>query len=180
LFVAWLCREHDEARVRGLAVTPVPASGGAPPPALWARWVCVVIAMLALVWQTFRARDRLEASRLLAQVEARTRSAINVGRAPSTLFAEHLAWLDVAARLDPLEIGIPIAKGTQFLLLRRPSEALAAYRAAAALEPRPEIDLNMGRALLMQGSDVEARAAFTRAVRLDPHLRAEIPAGVLD
>ncbi len=181
LFIAWVFREDDEARASGRALTPVPASAGAPPAsAQVTRWACLVLVVLALGWQTFRARDRLEASRLLAQVEARTRFAISARRAPSTLFAEHLAWLDVAARLDPLEVGIPVARGTQFLLLRRPAEALAAYRAAAALEPRPEIDLNIGRALSMQGSHADARAAFTRAVRLDPHLRAEIPAGAID
>lgn len=137
----------------------------------------VFVALLAaLAWQTVRTRDRIEAGRLLAQVEARTVAALQAKRAPSTMFAQHLAWLDEAERLDPLEIGIPIARGTQFLLLRRPDDALAAYRAAAALEPRPEIDLNMGRALLMRGSKDEARRAFERAVTLNPMLRAEVPA----
>jgi tetratricopeptide (TPR) repeat protein len=82
--------------------------------------------------------------------------------------------------MDPLEIGIPMARGTQFLLLRRPDDALKAYREAAALEPRPEIDLNIGRALLQKGDKPEARAAFLRAVQLNPRLRAELPPGALD
>lgn len=134
----------------------------------------------ALGWQTLRASDRIAASRLLAQVEARTLAAIQLRRAPSTLFTQHLAWLEAARRLDPLEIGVPIARGTQFLLLRRPDDALAAYREAAALEPRPEIDLNIGRALWMRGERDEARAAFARAVKLNPVLRAEVPPGGLD
>jgi len=136
--------------------------------------------LVALGWQTLRAMDRITASRLLARVEARTLAAVQARHAPSTMFAEHLSWLDTAARLDPLEIGIPIARGSQFLLLRRPTEALAAYREAAALEPRPEIDLNIGRALWMQGAHDEARAAFKRAVQLNPQLRTEVPPGGLD
>jgi tetratricopeptide (TPR) repeat protein len=135
----------------------------------------LVPLLAALAWQSRRAHDRLEAGRLLAQVEARTVAAVQARHAPSTMFAQHLAWLDQAARLDPLEIGVPIARGTQFLLLRRPDEALAAYREAAALEPRPEIDLNIGRALLMRGSTEEARRAFARAVSLNPQLRTEVP-----
>jgi tetratricopeptide (TPR) repeat protein len=134
----------------------------------------------ALAWQTMRARHRIEASTSLARVEARTIVALQARRAPSTMFSEHLGWLDEAARLDPLEIGVPIARGTQFLLLRRADEAVAAYRAAAALEPRPEIDLNIGRALWMKGAKDEARAAFTRAVRLNPQLKSEVPTGALD
>jgi tetratricopeptide (TPR) repeat protein len=134
----------------------------------------------ALVAQTIRARDRLEAGRLLAQVESRTIAAVQARRAPSTMFAEHLSWLDRAEQLDPLEIGVPIARGSQFLLLRRADDAIAAYRVAAAREPRPEIDLNLGRALWMRGDKDAARQSFTRAVRLNPMLRSEVPAGALD
>jgi tetratricopeptide (TPR) repeat protein len=134
----------------------------------------------ALVGQTMRARNRVEAGRLLAEVEARTIAAVQARRAPSTLFAENLSWLDRAAQLDPLEIGVPIARGSQYLLLRRADEAIAAYREAAALEPRPEIDLNLGRALWMRGDKDAARQVLQRAVRLNPALRAEGPSGSLD
>jgi Flp pilus assembly protein TadD len=142
--------------------------------------VLIVFLVIALGWQTVRMRNRIVASRLLALVESRTRAAIAARRAPSTLFAEHLVWLDRAERLDPLEIGVPIARGAQYLLLRRPDEATAAYRAAAALEPRPEIDLNLGRALLLRGDREAARLSFARAVRLDPRLRGEVPPDMLD
>jgi tetratricopeptide (TPR) repeat protein len=136
--------------------------------------------LIALGWQTLRAVDRITASRLLARVEAQTLAAVQARHAPSTMFVEHLQWLDTAARLDPLEIGVPIARGSQFLLLRRPADALAVYRQAAALEPRPEIDLNIGRALWMQGDRDAARKAFQRAVQLNPQLRDEVPPGGLD
>jgi tetratricopeptide (TPR) repeat protein len=142
--------------------------------------IVAAVLVVALMWQTMRVRDRIEAGRLLARVEARTLAAVSAGRAPSTMFGEHLQWLDRAARLDPSEIGIPLARGTQFLLLRRPAEAIASYEAALALEPRPEIHLNPGRAFLLQGDRTRARAAFTRAVELNPLLRAEVPPGGLD
>jgi tetratricopeptide (TPR) repeat protein len=134
----------------------------------------------ALGAQTLRVRDRIEASRLLAQVEAQTIAAVQARHAPSTMFVQHLQWLDRAQQLDPLEIGIPIARGAQYLLLRQADPAIAAYREAAALEPRPEIDLNLGRALLMRGDKDGARLAFARAIALNPTLRNEVPPGGLD
>jgi tetratricopeptide (TPR) repeat protein len=165
LFLAWTLRADS-------AIAPEPAAGRPPS---WLPAAVAAAAVVALVWQTGRTVDRIRASRLLAQVESRTMAAIQARRAPSTLFAEHLAWLETARRLDPLEVGVPLARGTQFLLLRRPDEALAAYRDAAALEPRPEIDLNIGRALWMRGDRDGARRAFARAVQLNPLLRREVP-----
>lgn len=196
LFLAWLFRAAAEAdaapsraqltsqdRAADADVTLAPASAPAGGSGLSGRQLFpfIFVGLIAAVgWQTLRASDRITSSRLLGQVEARTLAAIQLRRAPSTLFTQHLAWLDTAGRLDPLEIGIPMARGSQFLLLRRPDEALAAYREAAALEPRPEIDLNIGRALWMRGSKEEARVAFARAVKLNPVLIGGVPAGLLD
>ena len=58
----------------------------------------VLALLLALAWQTMRMSNRLTAAVLLARVESRTLAAIQMGRAPSTLFAENLAWLDDARR----------------------------------------------------------------------------------
>ena len=139
------------------------------------RAVALVLLVAALGWQTVRVQDRLEAGRLLARVEARTQDALARRRAPSTMFAEHLDWLARAGELDPSEIGVPIARGTQYLLLRRPADALSAYQEASRLEPRPEVDLNIGRAHWMAGNREQAVAAFRRAVRLNPRLAAEVP-----
>jgi O-antigen ligase len=185
LFLAWICRASADS-VSSVPTTTTTASAGAAVRVerrLIGRQLFPIVGLalvVALIAQTWRARDRLEAGYLLALVESRTRAAVQARHAPSTMFAEHLDWLDRAARLDPLEIGVPIARGAQYLLLRRPEEAIAAYRAATALEPRPEIDLNLGRALWMRGSKEDARLAFQRAVRLNPLLRAEVPAGGLD
>jgi O-antigen ligase len=187
LFLSWLfsgSERNGEAQIAGGATNArQPSADLTSHGAGRARLLfpVVLVALLAaLAWQTLRVRDRLTASVLLARVEARTLAAIQARRVPSTLFAENLAWLDEAGRRDPLEIGVPIAKGTQFLLLRQPDAALAAYRAAAALEPRPEIDLNIGRALQMKGDHNGARAAFARALRLNPMLRSEIPPDALE
>jgi len=147
-----------------------PGASQVPRHAFLVATVAGVVVAGALAWQWTRWRDRIEAGRLLARVEARTMSALAARRAPSTLFGEHLAWLDAAARLDPLEVGVPIARGSQFLLLKRPDEAIAAYQVANALEPRPEIDLNLGRAFRLRGDAAAADAAFARARRLDARL----------
>ena len=77
--------------------------------------------------------------------------------------------------LDPTEIGVPMARGSQYLLLRRPADALAAYEEGARQEPRPEIFLNIGRAARMLGDTRRARDAFARAIRLNPLLAAQVP-----
>jgi tetratricopeptide (TPR) repeat protein len=106
-------------------------------------------------------------------------AAASSGQAPRGLLPANLEALRQAAALDPLEVGIPIARGSIFYLLGSPQSALDAYRQAEALEPRPEIDLNIGRALLQSGQTEEARAAFRRAVRLAPHLAPVVPSGML-
>jgi hypothetical protein len=52
--------------------------------------------------------------------------------------------------------------------------AIESYRAAAALEPRPEIYLNLGRAESAHNPD-EARRDFALAVRLDSRLARVVP-----
>ena len=134
-----------------------------------------IALLLALGWQTLRWQHRLEASAIVARVEAQTQAAIARRRAPSTLFAGHLADLDRAWRLAPSDVSVPIAVGAQYLLLRRADDAINAYAIANALEPRPEIDLNLGRAYLLRDDVPRARAAFARAIRLNPVLAREVP-----
>lgn len=138
-------------------------------------WPVALALLVGLVLQTGRWRDRMAASRSLRQVELLTMAALSSGRAPRGLIPANLEALRRAAALDPLEVGIPIARGSQHLLLRNHRAAIAAYEEAARLEPRPEIDLNLGRVLLDAGRTEEARAAFQRAVRLSPHLAPLVP-----
>ncbi len=132
---------------------------------------------LALVGQTVRWRDRSEASRRLAEVEALSLEAARSGQVPAAMIASNLQSLRLAAQLDPVEVGIPIARGSQYLLLSRAEPAIEAYREALALEPRSEGYLNLGRAQWLAGRPDEARQSFGLAIRLDPHLAPLVPPG---
>jgi O-antigen ligase len=181
LMLAWVLRRGDEAR---LAKSPAGPGGTAaaalanaerqrPSPAVW-----VVLAVLAaaLTGQTLRLVDRREGGRLLHQAEVIS-GAIEAGRAPITLVFRNLEALRRAAALDPVEVGIPIARGTQYLLLPHPDAgaALDAFAAADRLEPRPATLILEGRALLAAGRRAEADRRFSLALRLDPSLAPAVP-----
>lgn len=139
-------------------------------------WVVLPLLALALLAQTGRMRDRLLASRMLRQVELLSMAALSRGEMPRGLVPANLEMLRRAAALDRTEVGVPVARGTQYLLLGNGDQAAAAYLAALDLEPRPEIHLNLGRALLMAGDQEGARREFRLALRLDPHLEPLVPA----
>jgi len=133
-------------------------------------WPLVLVLGLALVGQTVRWRERMTASRILNTVERMT---MNARRA--YVLHTNIELLRRAERLDPLEIGIPIARGSQHYLLRQPQAAVEAYEEALRLEPRPEVYLNLGRALDLAGRRDEAARAFFLASRIDPRLLPEVP-----
>lgn len=136
-------------------------------------WPVLAVLVLGLSGQTLRWRYRLTASRVLRQVEVLTMTAMTSGGISPQLVAANLQALRRAAPLDPVEVGIPIARGTQYWLLGRNDEAAHFYEEALALEPRPEGYLNLGRAQWRAGRREEARRNFQIAVRLDPRF-AEI------
>jgi tetratricopeptide (TPR) repeat protein len=139
-------------------------------------WPLAVLLAVGLLGQTWRWRARMEASQVLRRVELLSMAAATAGQAPSNLMAANLEALRRVAPLDPLEVGIPIARGTQHLFLARPEAALRSYEEALELEPRPEGYLNLGRAQWLAGQREEARRSFATAVRLDPRLATQIPA----
>lgn len=139
-------------------------------------WPVLALLVLSLAGQTARWHRRWTASGLLRQVELLSMAAASRGQAPAQLMERNLEALRRAAPLHPDEVGIPIARGTQYLFLGRPEAAIRAYEEALALEPRPEGYLNLGRAQWLAGRRDEARRSFVTAVRLDPGLAAEIPA----
>jgi tetratricopeptide (TPR) repeat protein len=139
--------------------------------------ILAVLLALATAAQTARWRDRSTASRLLAEVEALSLGAARTGQVPAALIASNLQALRRAAPLDPVEVGIPIARGSQYLLLSRAEPAIAAYGEALALEPRSEGYLDLGRAQWLAGRTDEARRSFGLAVRLDPPLASLVPPG---
>jgi tetratricopeptide (TPR) repeat protein len=138
-------------------------------------WPVAALLALGLVGQTVRWRDRATASRLLREVEVLTMTAMSTRQLSEPLLFRNLEVLRTAAAKDPVEVGIPIARGTQYLLLRRNDAAIRAYEDAVALEPRPEAYLNLGRALWFSGRRDAARPYFEQAVRLDPRVAAELP-----
>lgn len=139
-------------------------------------WPLLALLVLGLAGQTVRWVNRLQASRLLREVELLSMAAVSAGRASSQLMFRNLESLRQAASRDPVEVGIPIARGTQYLFLSRMDPAVRSYEEALALEPRPEGYLNLGRAQWLAGRREEARRNFATAVRLDPRMARDIPA----
>jgi len=143
-------------------------------------WPLMVLLLAGLVLQTLRRNGRLLASKLINQVEAIAMSAAASGPADvERVLPFELAALRRAGEADPVAVEVPLSRGSLFLLARRPEEAIAAYRRAAALEPHPEIYLHLGDALLAAGELEEARRNYRIALLLDPWLRSSVPAGVL-
>ena len=137
-------------------------------------WAAVALVALALAGQWVRTDRRLEAARILRQVEQI--SVAVAGRVPPTLYWANLKLLERARRLDPADSRIPLAAGGQYLLLGRTGEAIEAYREALAVAPRAEIYLNLGRAQAIAGDVEAARESFRRAVLLDRRLLPAVPA----
>lgn len=142
-----------------------------------AFWVVFVCLLAALVGQSVRGVHRISASQKVQTVETRTVEIAALGRAPARLLHANVVLLERAARLDPSNVGVLIALGSQYLIMRVPDTAIETYRRALRLEPRPEIYLNLGRAFLMEGNRARARLNFRLALRLSPSLRRQIPRG---
>lgn len=175
LLLAWILRRADEADgERG----EVPAGTGGRRGARILAGVAAVALLGGLAYQTARATDRLGANKRLRVANVMSREMSRSGRVPRNLVAGNLRVLREARRLDPSDVGIPVALAGQYMLLERPEAAVKAYREALELEPRPEIYLNLGHALVEAGSREQAREAVATAVRLTPRLRREVPPGL--
>jgi tetratricopeptide (TPR) repeat protein len=138
-------------------------------------WPLTALLLLALAGQSMRWHARVTAGRLLARVEALTTMARTQGKAPRGLLRANLDDLRRAADLDPVEIGVPIARGSQYLVFGDPEMAIESYRAALALEPRPEIYVYLGLAELAAHRVEDARRDFGLALRLDPRFLLSVP-----
>jgi tetratricopeptide (TPR) repeat protein len=141
-------------------------------------WPLVLALGLALAAQTMRCRDRLNASRTLRLVEATTLAAYRAGQ--TDMLRANIEVLREAQRRDPLEVGIPVARGSEHLLLGQAQAAIDAYEEALRLEPRPETYLYLGRALDKAGRTDEAGRAFRLALRIDPTLLPQTPLAYRD
>jgi len=164
LLFAWLLSEPDRDEE-----TPAPTGRS--------RLVALALALLFAV-ALWPAAGRLAANRLIRAAETRTLQAMRTGLDPAArrLLDGNVAMLGDAIEQDPAAISARVALGAQHLLLGHAESAIAAYRQALALEPRPEIYLNLARALRLAGREEESRAELATALRLAPHLASQIPA----
>ncbi len=135
----------------------------------------VFLLALATAGQTVRWRHRMEASRLLRRVELVSAAVYRSGQAPVKLMADNLETLRRAAPLNPVEVGIPMVRGTQYLFLHRFDQAARSYEEALALEPQSVGYFALGRAQWLAGRRDEARRNFALARRLDPRLAEQMP-----
>jgi tetratricopeptide (TPR) repeat protein len=177
---AWIFRRgaevpHLAEASEGSEAAEEGAGAGRP---AWLPWLAAGLAALALVAHTGRAQDRLAASKQLRVVKVVSEQMAGAGRAVDQLMAGNFRLLRDAERRDPSELGVATALAGQYMLLEQYDQAIAEYRELLEREPRPEIYLNLGRALRESGRDDEARDAFEKAVRLAPGLRSELPPGV--
>ena len=136
-------------------------------------WPLVLALAIALAGQSLRWREKMTASRILNTVERLTLPAYRAQRAD--LLRTNIELLRRAGRRDPLEVGIPVARGSQHYLLQQPQSAIDAYQEALKIEPRPETYLYLGRALDLAGRKDEAGRAFRLALRIDPRLWPQVP-----
>lgn len=173
LFLAWILgpAEADSATEKG-------ASEGGDREGLRGRtvvWLLLPLLIAALALQGRHYSHQWRAARILRAVEVVTLQMVRSGRGNPGLLWRHVRLLEEAARLDRANVGIPLAEGSQYRLLRRYDEAQDAYRRALALEPRPEIWLNLGAAQAAAGEEQAARESFLNAVKLDPEMRSQVP-----
>ncbi len=139
-------------------------------PARWVVLPLLVVVLLAIAHEWQRGRARLTASRALSGLESSVaRSLATGGAAEAQLQAgvQLLRKLD-EEKLDPSEVGIPMALGSHYLLLESPDAAIRWYETALALETRPEILINLARAHRMAGNEEQALLYLEQAQVLDP------------
>lgn len=174
LLLAWVFRAADErapaAESTGEQSRPDSAK------LRWLAWGGAAVLALALVGQSGRWADRIGASKRLRVVEAVTAQATSGGRrVPPRVLSGSVRLLRQAEQQAPADVAVRTALAGQALLAGEPHRAEELYERALALEPRPEIYLNLGRARLAAGDRSGAVDAFRDAVRLAPRLQRKVP-----
>ena len=141
-------------------------------PARLARVTAAVLIAAALLPEAARYRGE----RTLFRAASALRIAL-AGGAPDRPAA--LAWAGEAAAAAARDLpGDPrplVVAGSARLAARDAEGALAWYARAFATGERAEIDLNIGRAAMMQRDLLGAQQAFLRAGWLSPQLLSELP-----
>lgn len=131
-----------------------------------------LLVLLGPEWQAWRAEHAL------ARVE-RSVDDVLVGRVGGTAA---VATIDAAITdADRARAALPddprtaLAAALPRIMLARAGEARAILEAAIAAGERPELTLNLGRALAAEGDDGAAQAAFLRAAWASPTITATLP-----
>jgi O-antigen ligase len=177
LFLSWALQPAaEEGAVAEGEGSPLPRAAWALLPRVLSLFLPVLLVM-ALAGQGVRWYRLSRAGNLLGSVQRMSLALVHAGQSPPEVVAQNLAALREAAALDPVEVGVPVARGGQYLFfLSRPEEAELAYREALRLEPHPEAWMGLGKAQWMAGRRDEAGQSLTTAVRLQPSLARELPA----
>ena len=138
--------------------------------------ICISIVLaLALLFQTMRASSQLAANRALRVAEESGLQMLTSDRVERSALLRNLELLRRAATDAPADPRIPMAIGSQYMILGNRSAAARWYRRALAVEARPEIYFNLGRALWLSGQEDESLEAYRAAVKLDPGRRGDVP-----
>lgn len=139
-------------------------------------WALLPCLALVLFFQARLALRILRASRIVRVVEATSLQAAGAGAAGEPLLRRNLALAQEALALDPSSVAAAQSKGSVYLLLGRPQQAIESYEAALRLQPAPELYMDLGHAFLAAGDLTTARRQFARAVKLNSRLAEQVPA----
>ena len=138
-------------------------------------WLLPAALLVAFALDLKWSANILRSQRLIRAVEGRTLAMIQSGKLQRPLIVSHIAALQDAKRYDPAEVASRMALGSEHFLLSDFVAARAAYEDALALEPRPEILLNLAKSYYAAGDPEPSKPYFARAAKLDPALAREVP-----
>lgn len=137
----------------------------------WLVGLLLAVVLIAVLGEELvRGAELLRVYRTLNTIEQVASQMIESDRLEPRLIRIHVKQLREIAPLAPGEFGIPLAIGSHYLLMGDGAEAVIWYERALAVEPRPEIYLNLGRALRLTGDEAGGRENQDKARRLSPHL----------
>ncbi len=136
--------------------------------------ILAAVLVLLLVGQSVRGWQRLQSS-VLVFVVRKEMAALNQAQSPRLVLRLAEAALKQAQRRDPAAVE-PLAFHADLLFVAgRRADAEAAYRRAAAHEPRAETFFNWGTMLWRQGRTEEAVVQLRRGVALAPRFKYSLP-----
>lgn len=133
--------------------------------------VLPVAAALACIWAVARwAYTPYACARSITELTRRTQLASETGAEYTRLrrIRANLAELSLLAPQCGTDVRIPMLIGANHELLGRYEEAIASYRQALVVNPRPEIHTAMADSFIQLGRTDEAVAQYAVAARFNP------------